>query len=81
MTTWLRTLHIYWCGIEFGVCKSSMTPLANGTLWDTWYLELRAVFDHRPKLHYWTKMVAGCEKHYLNLGILSVCWGSDLVEV
>ena len=81
MTTWLRTLQIYWCGIEFGVHKSDMTPLANGTLWDTWYLELRRPNSHRPKFHYWTKMVAGCEKHYLNLGILAVCWGSDLVEV
>ena len=81
MKTWLRTLHVFWCGIEFGVRKSEMDALANGTMFDTWYLEVRAVCEHRPKLHYWTKMVAGCEKHYLNLGILAVCWGSDLVEV
>jgi hypothetical protein len=81
MTTWVRTLHVFWCGIEFGVRKSSMNALANGTLWDTWYLKLRRPCDHRPKFHYWTKMVAGCEKHCLNLGILAVCWGSDLVEV
>lgn len=81
MTTWHRTLQIYWCGIEFGVRKSHWNALAHGTLWDTAYIEVRAVREHRPKFHYWTKMVAGCENHYLNLGILAVCWGSDLVEV
>jgi len=43
MKTWLRTLHVFWCGIEFGVRKSEMDALANGTMFDTWYLEVRAV--------------------------------------
>ena len=81
MKGWLRTVHIYWFGFECGVRRSKLDALANGTMWDTWYLEIRAVCEHRPKLHYWTKMVLGCEKHYLNLGIFAVCWGSDIVEV
>lgn len=81
MKNWIKTIHIHWLGIEFGIRKSCMSPLANGTLYETFFIEFRAVCRHRAFVDYWVVNSLGFDKHYLQLGILTIAWGEDIVEV